>query len=93
MPEDMSVWEENLEAMLLRRLFPRSVPSVILHNTTTGRLHPAAAEVVSGSTVDDILIQLMWVRYSQYEVEVLNGGVEDPVVAKDLFRPRPLTDE
>ena len=93
MAEDRSVWEDSPQAMLLRRLFPRSVPNRILHDATTGRLHPAAAEVVSSSTVDSILVQLMWMRFSQYEVEVLNGGVGEPVVTKDLFRPRPLTDE
>ena len=93
MPEDGSVWEDGPQAMLLRCLFLLSVPNRISHDTTTGRLHLAAAEVVSSSTVNDILIQLMWVRYSQYEVEY--GGVGEPVVTQDLFRPRPrpLTDE
>ena len=91
MPEDRSVWEDIPEAMLLRRLFPRSVPNRVLHDPATGKLHSAAAETVSSSTVYDIVDQLMWVRYSQYEVEV--GSVEEPVVARDLFRPRKLTDE
>ena len=93
MPEDRSIWEDSPQAMLLRRLFPRSVPNVILHDPRTGRLHPAAAQMVTSSTVDNILVHLMWVRFSQYEFEVVNGGVGEPAVAKDLFQPRQLTDK
>ena len=38
-----------------------------------------------------MLDKINWLRYSQYEIEYV--GVEEPVVARDLFRSRKLTDE
>ena len=89
--EDTSVWDESPAAMLLKRLSPRSLPNRALHDHATGKLYTAAVETVSRSTLSDMLDTINWVRYSQYEIE--HGGVEEPVVARDLFRPRKLTDE
>ena len=48
--------------------------------------------MVSTSTLNTILLHLTWVRFSQYEVEVINGGKRDPTIAKDQFHPCPLTE-
>ena len=40
------MWEDSPQAMLLRTLFPRSVPDIILHDAATGRLHRAAKSSV-----------------------------------------------